>query len=57
MHWNNCINNFLILIKIKHDAQLDFYGRRIAVGTSEGKICIFDNSSEESSKKISEFSA
>jgi len=36
---------------------MDYYGRKIAIGTSEGKICIFDHSSDDLSKKISEFTA
>jgi hypothetical protein len=36
---------------------MDYYGRKIAIGTSDGKISIFDNSSHESSKKLSEFTA
>lgn len=47
-----------MIIKFKQfDSKFDYYGKRFALGTSEGKILIFENTSEETSKKITEFNA
>ena len=52
-YWN-ALN---LIKKSQHDAQYDYYGKRLATCSSDGYIKVFDVSKREASIKLSSFKA
>lgn len=46
-----------VIMILKHDAQYDYYGKRIATCSSDGYIKVFDVSKPENSTKQASFKA